>query len=483
MNAARRRRQHDMLESRRLVLGGWSMNRRQALKAMGALTGAAVVARFALLPPSPSRVLGSTRDLAIRLFESLDAAARRQACVDYEHPLRQYHNRGVWGGGLWVNPLTLDWEQRSTVTDLLFAGLSTHGRRRVPDEYFGKWPGVHSMRVLFCGDPRSSPYQLILTGAHLNLRLGGASREGAAFGGPLVYGDQRGDSAVGLPGNLYRFQHQIAQRLWQTLRPEERRLALQKTSPIQTDIQLQGSDGAFAGVAMGRLAAGARSVARELVDAMLSTYPPDDVAHAMQCLEHNGGVERLSLAYYADSDVDGNSQYQNFRIEGPGAVFYFRGSPHVHAFIHIATSVDAPLSVGEPLGTNPRVLEGVTVKRLFEDALLAQVGTDFAFYPLESVAGRLRCGSIRTGDIYSLESWQDHVVSVEMKGSALRASFIQELRARGIDPDPHRTYSVATSGFVAEDPESYLGAVASPRRGGMLRDVVIAHLRTPTHRT
>jgi len=209
----------------------------------------------------------------------------------------------------------------------------------------------------------------------------------------------------------------------------------------------------------------------------LSTYSADDVAQAMQCLEHNGGIDRLSLAYYADSDVDGNNQYQNFRLEGPGAVLYFRGSPHVHAFIHITMNGDAPLSVGEPLGTNPRVLEGVTVKRLFEDALLDQLGTDFAFYPLESVAGRLRGGPIRTGDIYSLESWQDHVVSVETQGSALRTSFVEELRARGIDPDPRRTYSVSTSGFVAEDPERFLGAVASPRRGGMLRDVVIAHLR------
>ena len=37
--------------------------------------------------------------LARRLYLTLDAEQRADACVPYDHPLRQYHNRGVWGGG------------------------------------------------------------------------------------------------------------------------------------------------------------------------------------------------------------------------------------------------------------------------------------------------------------------------------------------------------------------------------------------------
>lgn len=135
-----------------------------------------------------------------------------------------------------------------------------------------KWHGVHKV---------NRRRALNLTGAHLNLRLGGRSREGAAFGGPLVYGDQRGDSRQGLPGNLYRFQFELAQRLFRSLRPEQQRLALQKVSPVQTDIQLQGSEGSFAGVELATLLPESRAFARELIDGMLSTYPrgADELSH------------------------------------------------------------------------------------------------------------------------------------------------------------------------------------------------------------
>jgi hypothetical protein len=450
------------------------MNRRRALKVLGAITGAAVLGRFALLPPSRSKDLAPTRDLAVRFLDSLDASDRKRASVAYDHPLRQYHNRGVWGGGLWVNPVNLGWEQRRILTDLLYAGLSEAGRQRVPNEYYSKWPGVHSMHVLLCGDPRSLPYQLILTGAHLNLRIGGTSREGAAFGGPLVYGDQRGDAVPGLPGNLYRFQFEIAQRLFRSLRPEEQRLVRNKTSPIQTDIQVQGRDGSFSGLEIARLKNESRAIARELVDAMLSTYPAADVAYAWECLEHNGGFERLFLSYYEDSAIDGSNELQSFRLEGPAAVLYFRGAPHVHAFINITMNGDAPLSVGEPIAENPAVVEGAGVKRLFEAAMREAYGTDIAFYDHDAVAGRLRKGTLRTGDIYALESWQDHVVEVEVKGENLGPRILEELDARGLGLDPRRVYSVATTGFVVEE---RLGKVESRRKRGMLRDVTIDHLK------
>jgi hypothetical protein len=47
------------------------------------------------------------------------------------------------------------------LTDLLYSGLSAEGRSRVPEEYFTRWTGVQSMRVLICGDPTAPPYQII----------------------------------------------------------------------------------------------------------------------------------------------------------------------------------------------------------------------------------------------------------------------------------------------------------------------------------
>ncbi len=443
------------------------MQRRQALKWLGGSTLAVAggaAARHLWLPPSPSQALQSVEQLAVRLVDSMDAATRSLACVGYDHPLRQYHNRGVGGGGIAVRKL--DWEQRSLVTDLLYAGLSGGGRERLPNEFFLKWPGVQLLNVLICGEPRRPPYQVILTGPHLNLRLGGASREAVAFGGPQVYGDQRGNGQAGLPGNVYRQQLEIAQRLFAGLSLQQQKQARAASAPIQTQIELQGAAGSFQGISVATLAPDQRVEVRRLLDAILGTYAADDVAYAWRCLEHNGGIDSLFLAYYRDGEVGSGGYSQIFRLEGPAAVFYFRGAPHLHAFINVAMDGAAPLSVGELLGSNLVERSQGAVKSLFERSLCAQTGCDHAFYPADSVVGRLRAGPVRTGDIYTLENWQERIVVAEIRGADLRVPLdFQPLR--------QRTYAIATTGRGA----AQLGTLLSRTSGVMLRDATVAYLR------
>jgi hypothetical protein len=456
------------------------MNRRTALKyggvGLAALAGAGV-GGYWFVPPARSGSLESVDLLAQRLYTSLDSEQRAETCVRYDHPLRQYHNRGVWGGGRTiVGGFTRP--QRRILTDLLYAGLSEEGRERVPEEFFTRWTGVHSMRALICGDPTSRPYQIILTGAHLNLRLGGKSSEGAAFGGPQVYGDQRGDGDAGLPGNLYRDQFVIAQRLLRSLDSGRWKQAVVEEAPVQTKIELQGRHGTFSGIPVAELGAEGKTLARQLVERILSTYPPSDVAYARECLEANGGLEALWLSYYQHGEDGDIPEGQVFRLEGPSAVFYFRGHPHVHAFVNVAMDGDSPLSVGEPLGTNPAWLDHTGVKNLFETALRAETGADLAYYDEGSVAGRLRPGLIRSGDIYSLESWQEPAEVVEVRGSNLSTAMVTVLRQRGISPQSDKTYSVATTKYTATDLSEQIGRVENRRAGAMLRDLTVSYLRS-----
>ena len=464
------------------------MNRRTFLKlgaSLGVLAGTGVYGGYRFLPPKRSGALESVDALARRLYTDLDQDQRGETCVSYDHPLRQYHNRGVWGGGRAV--LTgFNREQRRILTDLLYAGLSEEGRERVPEEYFTRWTGVHSMRVLVCGDPTAPPYQIILTGAHLNLRLGGKSPEGTAFGGPQVYGDQRGNKRAGLPGNLYRDQFVIGQRLLRSLDSGRRKDAVLEEAPVQTQIELQGRHGSFAGIPVAELRPEGKALARELVERIFSTYPPGDVAYARECLTANGGLDALFLSYYQHGEDGQIPEGQVFRLEGPSAVFYFRGYPHVHAFLNVAMDGDAPLSVGEPLGKNPAWLDHAGVRILFETALRAETGADLAYYDENSVAGRLRPGIIRSGDIYSLESWQESVEVVEIRGSNLSAVLLAKLRERGVTPDSLKTYSVATTTYISTELNEKLGPIESRRSGSMLRDLTVAYLRShgfPTSRS
>src|SRR5712671_1535072 len=116
------------------------MNRRNVLKlgaSLGVLAGTGLYSVYRLLPPAPRRTLEPVNALARHLYTSLDADQRRETCVGYDHPLRQYHNRGVSGGGSSVF-LGFNREQRRILTDLLYSGLSAEGRTRVPHEYFSR---------------------------------------------------------------------------------------------------------------------------------------------------------------------------------------------------------------------------------------------------------------------------------------------------------------------------------------------------------
>jgi hypothetical protein len=457
------------------------MDRRRLLKlgmGAGALLGLGVWARNRYLPPPVSATLGGVDDLARALHDSLSDEARARACVPYDHPLRQFHNRGLWTGGLPVDAGTLTWEQRSLLTDLFHAGLSPAGRQRIPEQFFLSWPGVHGCDLLFCGVPGDTHWQVLLTGPHLNLRIGGANAEGVAFGGPQVYGDQRGDGRQGIPGNLYRGQFQSALALLSGLDADQRRRALLPRSPQQERVEVRGRSAALPGVAVGELDAPAQARARALVADMLSPWPEHDVAYAWQCLEANGGVVALHASWYEDGIVAASGEPQIFRLEGPAAVLHFHGAPHVHALVNIAMDGEHPLSVGELLGHNPVAREGSAVSRLFERALADQPGVDLAFFHEDSVAGQLRAGPVRAGDIWALETYGERACRLEIPGRLLADTLQARLSARGEPVDPDRRYVVATTGFVADEfADERLGQIASRESGPFLRELTVEHLR------
>lgn len=460
-----------------------SPTRRQLLKwgvASGAMAGIGLAAGWRLLPPSPRKTGESTTNLAAALYASLGAEERTKVCLDYEHPFRQHHNRGVPAGGEWV--ALLGRESRQLVVDLVDAGLSETGRARVPAQYYSRILGANACCVALFGNPVTGPYQVVVTGPHLNLRVGGTNREGVAFGGPQVWGDQAGDGELGLPGNAYRGQLERGQRLISSLSTAQQRTVRQAKAPVQTDITFQGASGRFDGIAVGDLPLAKRNAARDLVDDLLGTYSEADHAYASECLAHNGGIDALHLADYSVDHQGGRNvgdgASQIFRLEGPAAVFYYRGEPHLHAYLNVGMDGEQPMSVGETLGDNAAPRTRMDVRVLFEDALLAETGADLAYYHGESVAGRLRAGTIRTGDIYSLESWGEDVTVVDIEGEDFAAPLRAAANAQGMTPRAGQSYRVATTSYIADAmADEVLGPIDRSESGRMLRHAAIEYFR------
>jgi hypothetical protein len=244
---------------------------------------------------------------------------------------------------------------------------------------------------------------------------------------------------------------------------------------------VQGREGRFEGLPVADLPLQARRLAQAVVTGILENYG-EEGAYAWECLRRNGGVDGL---HFADYDVDfqggrhaGDSPSQIFRLEGPGAVLHFRGEPHVHAFVSVERDVDQPLSLGEVVGTSPTALEGESLRAWFESAMAGQTGADHAHYPSYSVVGRLRAGTVRTGDIWAAESWVDDLVVCEVAGDDIAPGLGNLMRSRGSSPQAHRTYRIATTGDVAaNNAQSRIGRVRSWRSCGRLRDALVSQAR------
>ena len=67
---------------------------------------------------------------------------------------------------------------------------------------------------------------------------------------------------------------------------------------------------------------------------LLAPFRAADAAEAMKLVE-GAGLENLHLAFFKSDDIGKDGIWDVWQIEGPSAVWYFRGAPHVHVWVHI----------------------------------------------------------------------------------------------------------------------------------------------------
>ena len=77
--------------------------------------------------------------------------------------------------------------------------------------------------------------------------------------------------------------------------------------------------------------------------AQASRLHQDDRDAILDCLKKQGGLDKCSLAFYREGAL-GEDEWDNWRLEGPSFVWYFRGTPHVHIWINVADDPTLPLN-------------------------------------------------------------------------------------------------------------------------------------------
>jgi hypothetical protein len=287
--------------------------------------------RRAVAAPSPS----SSAETAVkRFYETLSDDQRKQICFPFDHPLRSKINAN-WAI---TKPKIGDYtKEQQKLIDEIFRGVtSPEGYERFQKQMDDDSGGFDEYHVAVFGTPGSGQFEWEMTGRHLTIRADGDSVEGAAFGGPIVYGHSAGDSEKGMPGNVFYYQTLKANEVFNALDGKQRKIALLPKAPKEDAVLIQGSSGQFPGLAVGELSSDQKELVEKVIKVILAPYREDDVNEAIAIQKAGGGLDALHLAFYESNDIGKDQVWDIWRLEGPTFVWHFRGAPHVHTYVNIA---------------------------------------------------------------------------------------------------------------------------------------------------
>ena len=80
------------------------------------------------------------------------------------------------------------------------------------------------------------------------------------------------------------------------------------------------------------------SIRWQVMRDLLAPYRKEDGDEVMEIIKANGGMEKISLAFYQEGKNSASEPWTYWRLEGPGFVWNFRPLPHVHCFVNVQQS-------------------------------------------------------------------------------------------------------------------------------------------------
>ena len=247
----------------------------------------------------------------------------------------------------------LNKDQQALCQEILKGITSEDGYARFTHQMDEDAGGFDNYHVALFGEPGSDkPFEWVLTGRHDTLRADGNSVEGLAFGGPIFYGhaSHSDNEDATHTDNVWWYQGRQANAIFKTLDDKQKTQALVNTAEPDSarSIRLVGDAiDQRPGVAIAGLDGQQKKMVDALLKDMLLPFRASDAAEAMQYIQGAGGIDRLRLTFYKEGDIGNDGVWDMWKLEGPALSWYFRGSPHVHTWLHIAKDAkQQPISNG-----------------------------------------------------------------------------------------------------------------------------------------
>jgi hypothetical protein len=324
-----------------MIIQPSAFNRRDFLR-LTALAAAARPASSLLAAPAKT----SSESIVKLLHESLNPAQRKEVCFawDFKDPVRGLLRTRVENNWKITNPtvksdfFTAD---QQAMIRAIFEGMTNpdwHKRfdRQLADDLGGF--GVNQSIALF-GEPGSGKFEFVLASRHMTLRCDGDSAEHVAFGGPILYAHEGDDlhEKPTHPHNVFWHQAVEANKLYHALDTAHQARALViKGMPTEELVGFKGRAGQFQGCPVSEFSADQKAEVKRILNLLLEPFRTSDRDEVVKCLNAQGGLDACYLAFYKEGDLGDDGVYDNWRLEGPAFVWYFRGRPHVHVWVNIA---------------------------------------------------------------------------------------------------------------------------------------------------
>ncbi|MEM9281682.1 MAG: DUF3500 domain-containing protein [Verrucomicrobiota bacterium] len=323
------------------------MKDRRSFLRHSAAGAAAALAPSSLLHAAKEQKSATAETLVKTLYDSLTESQRKALLFSFDDPLRLRISNN-WHITEQRIGRFLDADQNAMVREIFLKAHSEEYAETVIGqvEHDSGRAGFGDSSIAIFGEPGTDQFEFVLTGRHTTRRIDGDSVEGKAFGGPIFYGHAAESFNEGPDhkGNAYWFQAQSANRVFEMLDGSQREEALLARSPRDNSsvIELRGDNSRVAGLRVSEMTSDQVTGVREVLNDLLMPFREVDRVESMKLIE-KAGFEDLHLSFFKDEDIGRDGVWDNWKLEGPHMVWYFRGSPHVHTWVHISDP-DLPLT-------------------------------------------------------------------------------------------------------------------------------------------
>jgi hypothetical protein len=335
-----------------------AVDRRGFLKGAGVTAAAAAAGSLttwatprANAAPTPN----STAETAVKaLYESLADDQKKKICFDWDYKdpkfgLLRTHVSNNWN----ITKEMIESEfftpkQRDLINDI-FCGIFNPEwqkklKKQLKDDSGGEYP--HGLSCAIFGKP-GEKFEFVMTGRHMTIRADGHSESHVALGGPIFHGHAASgfNEKVHHPGNVFWNQAVLANKVYTMLDKEQQDKALAPRRPAEASVNFRGGnkDAKYPGLAVKGMNPDQKKALQVVLESLIEPYRKEDQEEVQECLKKQGGIDSCYLAFYKDGNL-GEGEWDNWRLEGPSFVWYFRGEPHVHIWINVADDPSIPLN-------------------------------------------------------------------------------------------------------------------------------------------